>query len=431
MESRTPRLVVIALCLAVLGCSETPGGDGDGLDGWAVILGGAAPDEGGYPQHPHCLYRVPLGGGASEELYCPDEARWIDWALPPQPGADELLFIAEVDAHSGIYGAEFPIYEPWVQELYRLDLSTGEPHLLGYYLADSFDGTGPYGGVYAARTLGDGRVAVHWLLPVEHGGRGEELVVVEADGSVGPDRLGGLDAPGLLAVLPDGDLLLRHADPGGRLQFLALDPDSGATVDYAMPADGPLSADVESGFVQPEPAGTRVLLRGGGTPTIASRDGPAQMGAALEFGEHVMGWAGDGGVLIERDDVVWWWDGLDGNGPVEIGTPDGADGVAWDAYPHPDGDQGAFFRAYAGSGDRDTPVWYRDGALVVGDTSVRSLQGESFAHGSDEPLALFHDSDWESSTRNQVFACRPSGECEEILTRHDLRGVLLPSGQIW
>lgn len=430
MERRIALFVGLATSLAAAGCVSEAHVDGLGVPGWTVILGGEAPDEGGYPLHPHCLYQIPLDGQATE-LYCPDEARWIDQAWPPYRGADELLFVAEVDAHSGIYGAEFPIYEPWVQELYRLSIPDGELHLLGHWLADSFDGAGPYGAVHGALSLGDGVVAVHWTIPEAHGGRGEELVIVQPDGTIGPDLLGDLAEPGLLSALPDGALLVRHADGDGGLQLRALDRDGGTATDYEIPPGGPLSADVDSGSLHPEPDGERVLLEIEDVPSWVLPGAYAAMGGSLEFGEHVMGWAGDGGVLIERDDAVWSWDGSDGSAPVERGTPDGADGVGWGAVAEPTGEPAAVFRGYTDSG-RDRLYWYQDGAITACETAVASLEGEGFAlHATDGPVAVFHDDDWESSTRNQVFACLPDGTTEEILTRHDLRGVLLPSGQIW
>ena len=137
-------LLAAVLLTPLLACDPGNGGDGDGLSGWVLILGGEAPDEGGYPRHPHCLYRVPLSPGpGAEAVYCPDDARWIQHAFAPRPDADRALLVAEVDAHSGIYSAEFPIWEPWVQELHRIDLTTGEDTVLAHWLADSAEGAEP------------------------------------------------------------------------------------------------------------------------------------------------------------------------------------------------------------------------------------------------------------------------------------------------
>lgn len=435
MNYRTGLLTLITIAMAGLGCleegeKEEKQGGGDRI-GWTVILGGDTPDEGGYPLHPHCLYRVPLDSGSAETVYCPDWARWIHLAWPPEPGHDDLLFIAEVDAHSGVYSEEFLIYEPWVRELYRVELSTGEPKLLGYYLADSFAGEEPEGAVHGARTLGGGRVAVHWTLPEAHGGRGEELVVIETEGTVGEDMTGDMVDMRLLDVLPDGNLLVRHTDGEGRVQLRALDPGGAGSADYAMPANSPLAEEVEDHRLHLEPGGDRVLLDVAGVPTVVSPGGVAAMAFALEWGEGLMGWAGDGGALLDLENVVWTWDGADGGDPVEIGVPAGVDGFGGGAVAHPAGDQGAVFRGYTLANDRDFLVWYRGGTLTPCETSLSLLEGESWAHGTEDLVALAYDSDWESGSRNQVFACDPDGTCGEILSRHGLRGVLLPSGPIW
>lgn len=424
--------LALAATLILVACDPITGGDGEDHDGWYLLLGGEAPDEGGYPVHPHCLYRVPLAAGpAADAVYCPDEARWIQEALPHRMDHSKVLLIVEVDAHSGIYGAEYPFYEPWVQELHLVDALTGEDTVLGHYLADSFDGAQPNGSVSRAFPLDDGRVAVHWNLPEAHGGRGEEIVVLEADGSMTGSDLGAdLDGKGLVDVLISGDLLLRAADDEGLLRLLAVDPDGTATREFPLPEGAPVAAEFETRYLTVDPAGERVLLEIGGVPTITSPDGFVQFDRALEWGEHLMGWAGDGGALIEHDTIAHW-DGTDGGSMSEIGLVDGAEDFSWDCSTHPDG--GAVFQAHAdGASNEDTWLtWYQDGALIPCDLAAWSLSDPRFASDADGPVAIAHDSDHESPTRNQVFACWPDGTAEEVLSVHGLRGNVLPASRIW
>ena len=423
-------LFALALTTGSLACDPADG-DGDGTTGWFLILGGEEPDEGGYPIHPHCLYRVPLAPGpGAEALYCPDDARWIQQALAPRLGHDRTLLVVEVDAHSGIYSTEFPIWEPWIQELHLIDLTTGDDAVLAHWLADSAEGAEPTGSVSRALTLDDGRVAVHWTLPEVHGGRGEEVVVVDSNGQAGDDLAGTLDSKGLVDVLPSGDLLIRAADDEGRLRLLAVDPDGTATREFALPAASPLAADLETDDILVDPAGERALLLVDGTPTIAGADGFTQMDRPLEWGEHLMGWAGDGGVLVEHDSIAHW-DGTDGAVLTEIGLIEGIDGTSWGCATHPDGV--AVFEIW--SEDTSSGVeglgWYQDGQLTACEMDLWSVSDPTWAHGTDGPVAVAHDNDRDSPYRNQIFACQPDGSASEVLSAHGLRGNVLPSDRIW
>lgn len=432
--SIAPTAIVLAAAatLTLVACDPVTSGDGEGHDGWYLLLGGEAPDEGGYPIHPHCLYRVPLAPGPdANAVYCPDEARWIQEALPPRLDHPRVLLIVEVDAHSGIYGAEYPIYEPWVQELHLIDVDSGADTVLGHYLVDSYEGEEPTGSVSRAFTLDDGRVAVHWTLPEAHGGRGEEVVVLEADGTLAtPDLAAGLENKGLVGVLTSGDLLIRAADDEGLLRLLAVDPDGTNTRGFPLPEGAPVAAEFETRYLTVDPAGERVLLEIGGVPTITSPDGFVQLDRALEWGEHLMGWAGDGGALIEHDSIAHW-DGTDGGSTTEIGLVDGAEDFSWDCSTHPDG--AAVFQAHDDSGSNlDTWLtWYQGGELVQCELGAWSLSDPRFASDADGPVAIAHDSDHESPTRNQVFACWPDGTAEEVLSVHGLRGQVLPTSRIW
>jgi hypothetical protein len=429
---RRPPWTLLALSLTIGSLACDPGnGGGDGTAGWFLVLGGEEPDEGGYPRHPHCLYRVPLAPGpGAEAVYCPDEARWIQQAFAPRPGHDRTLLIVEVDAHSGIYSAEFPIWEPWVQELHLIDLTTGDDTVLAHWLADSAEGAEPEGSVSRALPLDDGRIAVHWNLPEAHGGRGNEVVVVDADGDLDTDLAAGLGSVGLVDALPSGELVLRGEDDEGRLRLLAIDPDGTSTREFAMPAGGPLAADLQTDDIVIDPLGERVLLLVDGIPTIAAADGYAQLDRPLEFGEHLMGWAGDGGALVEHDSIAHW-DGTDGGSLSEIGAIEGIAGTSWDCATHPDGLAVFEIGSEGQFSDSEGLAWYHDGLLTPCEMELWSASDPAWAHDTDGPVALAHDNDRDSPTRNQVFACSPDGTASEVLSAHGLRGNVLPSDRIW
>ena len=233
-----------------------------------------------------------------------------------------------------------------------------------------------------------------------------------------------------VTMLPGGEILIRAADGDGLLRLLAVEPDGGTARELALPAGGPIAADVRSEDIRVDPLGARVLLLVDGVPTVAAVDGYAQLDRPLEFGEHLMGWAGDGGALVEHD-AISHWDGTEGGSLTGIGLLDGIDGTSWDCATHPDGL--SVFRIWTDGTPADSEglAWYEDGQLTGCEMGLWSVSDPAFAHHTDGPVAVAHDSDWESPTRNQVVACQPDGSTREVLDAHGLRGHVLPSDRIW
>jgi len=384
----------LALAATLIGCApvleEPPPGS---ILGWYVVVGRHVGDGSECMQG---LYRG-TATAAPELIWCPEEdgMRWLDDTAPLPPETGTLAVVTEVDGRYGAY-PEYESWEPWIDELRAVDLSSGADALLHYHLGDSGEGL-PTGSIGSYLGLPDGAVLADLRAEDE---AQPSLVRFEPDGARSDDLMPGWIEREILALYGD-EVLVQANDGAGDGGLFAIEGEQLRRIGEGLQPGT---------FRAVGPDGDALLFQHGDGASILRGDELSVADASgFDFWSDLLGWDHDGNVLFEHDGGLWSWDGVDGTAPQQVLSGDLS--FSWQTMVR----AGRTLLVQSqDDGDFRVPAWYADGALTPCGIAADSMTGPAWLRGGQEPAIVYGERGWDSGDEGRLALCLPDGSTSWI-----------------